>query len=231
MINPLLLQKHPNLLIGLIVCKDIKNQSSPPELIEFLRAAEAQVRSRFPDPETLKEHPTIAAWQEVHRSFGSNPNKFPSSVHALTKRVAKGASLTPIHALVDAYNIVSLRHMLPVGGEDLDRCKGNIILTFALGNEPFRTIGATEDEPPEVGEVIYRDDEGVLCRKFNWREAARTCLTEATTNAVLVIEAIPPTTQANLQSAMNDLQNLVQKFCGGSLSQTILGKGNPSLGL
>lgn len=221
-IDPRILQKYPNLIIGMIICKGIRNDKSPPDLEEKLKEAEAAVRTRFPDPEMIKSHPTIEAWQEIHRSFGSNPNKFPSSIHALCKRVAKGSSLPSINTLVDLYNIISLKYMVPVGGEDLDTCTGDIRLTFAEGNESFTPLGGSSNEPPEPGEVIYRDDMGVLCRKCNWREAARTCLTENTTNAVLVIEATPPTSRLALETALQELQSLVLHYCGGTAKNAIL---------
>ena len=223
-----LFEKFPQLHVGLLVCKDVKNTVPAPAIAILLRDAETKIRAKFPDPEALKSHPAIAAWQEVHRSFGSNPNKYPSSIHALAKRVSKGGVLPTINPLVDLYNVISLRHMFPVGGEDLSAVQGNIALTLAVGNESFTPLGGSENEPPIPREVIYKDDEGVLCRKFNWREAARTALTEKTTNAVLVIEAIPPTTRAELETALQELQELVVKFCGGRVESVVLESSHSS---
>lgn len=228
-IDPALFGKYPELHVGLLVCKDVKNSVPSPEIAILLRDAETKIRAKFPDPEALKTHSAIAAWQEVHRAFGSNPNKYPSSIHALTKRVSKGGVLPTINPLVDLYNVISLRHMVPVGGEDLEKCRGDITLTLAVGTESFTPLGGSENEPPDPGEVIYKDDEGVLCRKFNWREAARTALTEQTTNAVLVIEAVPPTTRAELETALKELQELVMRFCGGTVESGVLESARPSL--
>lgn len=215
-------EKYPGLLVGTIVCRDLSNGPAPPELTAELREAERALRARFPDAEALKAHSNVVAWQAAHRSFGSNPNKFPPSMHALAKRVVNGRELPAISALVDAYNIVSLRHLLPIGGEDLARCRGEIILTFAEGGEAFTPLGEDESAPPDAGEVIYRDNEGVLCRKFNWREAARTCLTGSTTEAVLVIEALPPVIRGELEAALAELRALAGRFCGEGCRMTTL---------
>jgi DNA/RNA-binding domain of Phe-tRNA-synthetase-like protein len=137
----------------------------------------------------------------------------------------------PISLLVDLYNILSLKNVMPAGGEDLDACKGDIALTFAAGNERFSTIGSEANEPPEPGEVVYKDAEGVLCRKFNWREAGRTCLTQATTNAVLVIEAIPPMERGELEASLESLRASVATYCGGSLQPMVLDQARSSCAL
>ena len=44
----------------------------------------------------------------------------------------------------------------PVGGEDLDKVKGDVILTFAGANEPpVVLLGDKESRPPHEGEIIY----------------------------------------------------------------------------
>lgn len=212
-IDPRIFTTYPDLLVGTIVCSGLTNGSAPAELTSLLREAESALRTRIPDAEALKAHPNVAAWQAAHRAFGSNPNKYPPSVQALAKRVVNGKELPTISALVDAYNVVSLRHLLPVGGEDLGRCVGDVVLTFAEGGEDFTPLGEEGSAPPEKGEVVYRDDAGVICRRFNWREAARTCLTHDTTDAILVIEALPPVTCGELDDALGELQELVERFC------------------
>lgn len=226
-LSPAVLQKFPGLRVGLLFVRGVKNGPAPADITALLRAEEVRIRSAFSDPEQLKSHPMIAAWQLVHRDFGSNPNKFMCSVHALLKRVVKGAELPSISALVDAYNVISLRYTAPVGGEDLDSCRGDIVLTLADGTEPFTALGEEGNDPPLPGEVIYADEVGVLCRRFNWREAARTCLTEKTTNAVLVIEAIPPMTDEELAKALEDLASLIRPITENIIT-VILDKSVPT---
>lgn len=228
-IDPQIFKKYPNLCVGLLVCRGINNAGSSSDVALMLRAEESTLRSQYVDPELLKEHPIIAAWQEVHRSFGSNPNKFPSSIHALTKRVVKGAELPAISPLVDLYNVISLRYMIPAGGEDLDACVGNIQLTTADGTETFTTLGDETNDPPEAGEIVYKDEEGVMCRKFNWREAARTALQPKTRNALLVLEAIPPFKMEQLEVALSSLKELVDRVCGGNSTIHVLSKSNSSI--
>jgi DNA/RNA-binding domain of Phe-tRNA-synthetase-like protein len=105
--------------------------------------------------------------------------------------VLKGDRLPRINALVDTYNAVSLKYAIPVGGEDLDQLVGDLRLVRA-----------------EDGEVVWRDDVGVTCRRWNWRQEPRTRLTEATRNAFFVFDQIPP--QQALDAAVQELTEHIE---------------------
>ena len=139
----------------------------------------------------LADHPDLACWRRAYKLFGA-PKGHRSSIEALVRRVASEKELRSINPLVDLYNAISLEYFLPAGGEDLDAVVGDVRLVLADGGEPFVALGAEEGDPPRQGEVIYRDDEAVICRCWNWREAQRTGLSESTENAILVLEGLDP---------------------------------------
>ena len=56
----------------------------------------------------------------------------------------------------------------------------------------------------------------------NWKEADRTKLTPETTQALLVIESLPPVTRAELESAVSELERRVAEFCGGATTTQLL---------
>ncbi|MFH1056851.1 MAG: phenylalanine--tRNA ligase beta subunit-related protein, partial [Candidatus Micrarchaeota archaeon] len=66
----------------------------------------------------LAENPSIAAWRKMYRAFGEDPTKRKPSAEALAKRVSNGESLPRVNGIVDCYNLVSLRNLLPIGGHD-----------------------------------------------------------------------------------------------------------------
>ena len=136
----------------------------------------------------------MASWQEAFRAFRAKPQRTPCSAEALRNRVERGNSLPSINAVVDIYNAVSVAYAVPVGGEDIDAYVGTPHLTFATGQETFDTTkdGTPAVEHPEVGEVVWRDDKGVTCRRWNWRQGPRTRITEATRNMWFVIERLEP---------------------------------------
>ena len=60
-------------------------------------------------------------------------------------------------------------------------------------------------EHPDPGEVVWCDDAGVTCRRWNWRQARRTQLREDTTTALFILDALGPVTDEALSAAADDL--------------------------
>jgi DNA/RNA-binding domain of Phe-tRNA-synthetase-like protein len=214
----------PDVAIGVLVARGMDNHASDEEARELevrLRSAQESLRARTGG--VLAEHPRIHCWREAYRAFGAKPKDNPSSIENLVRRTSKGETLRHINKLVDLYNVVSLTHFIPAGGEDLDRMEGDVLLTRASAAEPeVMLLGEREARSPKPGEVIYKDSRSAICRRWNWKEAERTKLTEETKNAVLVLEAIPPITREELLAACRDLAELVRERCGGRLSDTVL---------
>ena len=127
------------------------------------------------------EDPHMAAWREVYTAFGSKASRTRNSAEALAKRALSDGGLPRINLLVDLYNAISVAHLIPVGGEDADRIRGGMHLVRAAGDEDFVTVagGAEVVEHPDAGEVVWRDEAGVTCRRWNWRQGPRTRLTES----------------------------------------------------
>jgi DNA/RNA-binding domain of Phe-tRNA-synthetase-like protein len=154
-------------------------------------------------PEQL---PHLAAWREAYRAFGAKPQRTRPSVEALLRRL-DGAGLPRIDRITDVYNAVSVAHLLPVGGEDRAAYAGPPRLVRAEGSEPFDTTAGGEPvvEHPEAGEVVWRDDAGVTCRRWNWRQGTRTRITTGTRSAVFILDVLAPATDAAVPAAADAL--------------------------
>lgn len=148
----------------------------------------------------------MALWRDAYRAFGSKPQRTRNSLEALLRRVPEG--LPRINRLTDLYNAVSVLHGVPVGGEDLDCYVGPARLVRASGSEPFETTASGEavTEHPDPGEVVWADDAGVTCRRWNWRQCTRTQLTGTTTRALFIIDALGPDAIATATAAADDLE-------------------------
>jgi len=112
-----------------------------------------------------------------------------------------------VNRLTDLYNAVSVLHQIPLGGEDLTRYTGAPRLVRATGKEAFDTMadGVAVIEYPDDGEVVWCDDAGVTCRRWNWRQARRTQLREDTTAALFILDALDPVTDTALHATADDL--------------------------
>lgn len=91
---------------------------------------------------------------------------------ALRKRVLRDGGIPALDPIVDLYNAVSLRYAVPVGGENIAVYQRAPRLIVAKGTVPFDTVkdGELAVEYPPQDEVIWCDDAGITCRRWNWRQ-------------------------------------------------------------
>lgn len=190
-LDPEVCRAHPDYRALLIVATGVRGGPTDASSDAALTRAEDAVRARLggEPPESL---PEIAAWRQAFSSFGVRPRQARSSVEALVRRVDAG--LPRINRLTDLYNAISVESLIPVGGEDLDRYVGPPRLVRAVGDEPFDTIadGEPVTSHAEPGEIAWRDDAGITCRRWNWRQCVRTRLTEDTVHALFILDALAP---------------------------------------
>jgi DNA/RNA-binding domain of Phe-tRNA-synthetase-like protein len=211
----------PNAKIGIVVCNNIDNIIRDREQYEeMLSSTEKEVTKYFKEEE-FSNSPVIKVWREAFQKFKTKKGA-RSSIEALLKRVHNGNHIGSINPLVDIYNSISLRYALPCGGEDIDTFVGDVRLTKAVGDEYFITLGTDENAPPYEGEIVYKDDEGAICRCWNWRESVRTMLTEHTKNAFLCIELVDDQRMEDFQRALEDLAKSVQDHLGGTYQISVL---------
>ena len=193
-------QLRPDYMALLMVVSGVRGGPSDATSDAALRRAEDSARRRLDgaQPETLSE---VMAWREAFRSFGVKPRQARSSVEALLRRVDAG--LPRIDRLTDLYNAVSVEHLIPVGGENLDRYFGTPRLVRAVGDEPFDTVvdGQPTTITADVGEVVWRDDLGVTCRRWNWRQCVRTRLDQTTDNILFILDGLRPLGADALEAA------------------------------
>ena len=170
----------------------------------LLRAAEAAAAEALRG-RPVEQLPHVAAWREAYRAFGAKPQRTRNSLEALLRRA--GSGLPRVNRLTDLYNAVSVLYQLPLGGEDLARYTGAPRLVRATGQESFDTVagGVAVTEHPDPGEVVWCDDIGVTCRRWNWRQARRTQLSDGTTTALFILDALGPMTGEALHAAAEDL--------------------------
>lgn len=229
-IPPRLFELYPGYVRGLVICQDLINSASPPDLTAMLRQAEEALRAAL-TVEDLPAHPVIAAWREAYRRFGAKPSEFRSSLEAMARRVLRGQELPSINTLVDIGNYLSISHMLPVGGHAIDHLTADLELRPADGSETFIPFGGTDVEHPEPGEIIFVEGQQVLTRRWTWRQANHTLTLPETTAIAFNLDGLPPVGLEQVRQAADETAELVKRFCGGSCRFEVLSEENPQVTL
>jgi DNA/RNA-binding domain of Phe-tRNA-synthetase-like protein len=222
-------QMFPQFCRGVVTAAGIDNSRPCPELEALLR--EQAEKMRRDPPMDLATHPRLAAWKEAYRKFGSNPNKFTPSIVFLAKQVKAEKPVRSISPAVDAFNCISLKYVIPCGGDDMNSVEGDVTLGRALSDETFAPIFKPEEvEHPDAGEVIYvnRRTKRVLCRRWNWRNADFSKLLPETRNLAINVDGMQPAiSRSELVEAAEELKQLLLRYCGGAISVHYLDAQNP----
>lgn len=217
------LEKFPGTIIGVVIASNINNKENNDDVLEIVRNEEKKIKEIL-SLENFSEYPFIKSWRWAFKDFGAKD--YRSSHEALIKRILKGGETRQINKLVDLYNSISLKYKTPVGGDDLDKVEGNMYVKIAKGDERFIMLGSDGITNPKEGEVVYADENDVLCRRWNWREGNKAKFTDETKRAILFVDVIPPLTEEIVRVATNELADLVRKYCNAETKVFILDKNN-----
>jgi DNA/RNA-binding domain of Phe-tRNA-synthetase-like protein len=220
----------PDFRVAAVIAEDLViPPQRPPALAAHIARLEAECRSRFAGME-LSEIPGIAAWRRAYRAFGIKKTSYRSSVERLVKNVLAGREIPAINSFVDAYNAVSLAHVMPLGADDLDALTGDVEFRFSRPGDTFLDMAAGEGEdpndPPKDGEVVYADAAHVLCRRWNWRQDARSLVTDKTRRAIVTLQG---NGEGDPAQAARDLCDLLARFCGARTRVAIADRSHPDI--
>ena len=223
----------PQASIGVVVARGMKGKDEVPasdaaEIARLLSDANERAKA-YLTSETISENAPVKVWREAYRLFKTKKGA-RCSLENLLKRVLKDNPVGSITPAVDVYNAISLKHALPVGGEDLDAVAGDLRLGITEGGDAFAPLGEDEDDPTLPGELCYRDDEGAVCRCFNWRDGQRTALTDSSRNAVLVVECLEPERAGDLNVELDEFADLMERYLGATIAaRAVVDREHPEL--
>jgi DNA/RNA-binding domain of Phe-tRNA-synthetase-like protein len=234
----------PAFRVAVVVATDLAIPPERPEALNRLIAErEAEARRRHAGME-LSQIPGVAAWRAAYRAFGIKKTSYRSSVERIVKNVMAERPLPRINGFVDAYNAVSLAHVMPLGADDLDRLMGDVAFRYARAGDSFVDMASAEgasaegeeeggagglvEDPPKPGEVVFADAAHVLCRRWNWRQDARSLVTPATRRALLTVQA---NGAGDVEAAAADAADLIARFCGATIAVTIADARAPKVTL
>ena len=178
----------PDATVGIIQGRAVSVRPESNGLLTVLRnKALLSLRAKLGGEGEL-QHDHIEAWREAYRLFGVNPKKHRPTHESLARRILRDGHWPTINSVVDVYLANQAEWLLPHGGYDCSKICWPVRLTRSAGNEVFEPLGGGQ-EVTDPGEVIYRDGNRVLTRRWNCRDCDATKITETTAEFVLMIES------------------------------------------
>lgn len=181
----------PGIRFVVAITHGVQNDCHNSGVDSALTDAWSQARSigfQYTNPQS---HPRVEVWGERMKSVGSSRKHFPSSIESILRRAMKAPEPFHINPIVDFYNSVSLRHIVPVGGFDIDQIK-DLQLRFSEPGDIFQELSSESDTavPVPAGEIVYADGSTVLTRHFVWRQSKIGAIHPNTQNVLLVSEIL-----------------------------------------
>lgn len=227
-----LVETFPDFRVAVLVFDNLSIPAERPAgLGAEIAAREEGARTAYAGTD-LSAIPGIAAWRAAYKGFGIRKTSYRCSVERLMKNALAGRPLPAVNGFVDAYNAVSLAAVACIGADDLDRASGPFAFRFARPGDSFVDMAAEPGEdpndPPKEGEVVYAGAGHVLCRRWNWRQDARSLITPGTRRAILTIQT---NGWGELEAAVEDARALVGRFCGGTVVAAVADRNRPTVSL
>ncbi len=211
LLSPELMEQFPDFCVAVVVAEGIDNQTRIPAIEELLRESVEKAHLLLKDS-NLKEAKEVAAWRDAFTRLGINPNKFPSSIEALLKRISKKPHFPSINNIVNLANAVAVTDMVPMGAHDLDKMQGDIRIRFSREGDRFTPFGSDTEEEVPPGEPVYADDLEVRTRLWVWRQGEKAKCTEESSRIFFPIDGFKGATLDNVISARDRLQEFLPSF-------------------
>jgi DNA/RNA-binding domain of Phe-tRNA-synthetase-like protein len=199
---------------------------------ELATAVEADAVERLAERD-IAELPEIQNWRAAYRAFGSKKTSYRNSCEALLRRLRSGAGLPRVHPLVDLYNALSVKYRVPAGADDLAHLAPPLAFRYARPGDSFLDLAQDPpaDDPPFEGEVVLADGEKVLCRRWNWRQDARSRIRAETRDATLVIQTLETDGEARLTQAAAEFAHHAKADLGATCHWAIASSQSPQVAL
>ncbi len=199
----------PDYCVGVVIAEEIDNTKSN-ETIKVLYKNQMQKTMEILQNVNLKESPALLPYRQAMQAVGINPNKYPSSIEAMLKRVQKGHLLPSINSAVDLSNLVSMKYLLPMGSHDMDALTGNIAVRFSRESDVFLPLGESEEESVEAGDLVYCDEMRIRTRRWIWRQSDVGKITEDTRRIFFPIDGFANSNKEAVLAAAEELEALLK---------------------
>ncbi len=225
-----LLERHPTYVVGVVFVSGAgagspENRSA---LARALRTSAESVSWRL-GGSGLHGHPAIARWEQAFEAEGINPRTHMPSIAALAQRCLRGDYVRSINPAADVANLISLRHLVPVGAHDMDRLAGDITVRLSRERDTFAATGTDDAEGVPAGEPVYATGGDIRTRRWVWRQAEKAMTTPESRTIIFPVDGFSDATAERVEAATQELALLAKAVLGGEVCYGFVSADKPSL--
>lgn len=210
-VSPKIFELYPGLKLPVVVAQGLEPTANSIRVEKLWRETWEEAGLLASTYANAQSHPRVAAWREAMAATGVSGRKYPSSVESLLRRAFKGGEPPRINPLVDFYNSISLRYVVPAGGFDLALLGDALELRLTREADTFRPLDSASAERVEPKEVAYASGNEILTRHFIWKQSHKGLLSESTRSVFLVSEVLGEVEE----SADGLAQAVLEDLCEG----------------
>jgi len=207
--------RFPTLLVCVGTIRGVKVERSNEQIETLKRMVTEDVRRKF-RLEQLKDDPVVRAYRDLFWSLGIDPTKTRPSGEALLRRVLHGDEIPRISTVVDAYNLASVKTIIPLSGFDLDQISLPLVVRFSREGEEFHGIGMNKPIIVADKMLVVADTKRIVCI-YPHRDADATKITEKTKNVAIIGYGAPKISQDQLVDAVQTALNFIKQIAGGNI--------------
>ena len=206
-------EKFPEVSISIGIINGVHGEKENEQIRRVKRSVYEEVRVKY-NVDALKDNPTVRAYRDFYWKLGVDPTKTRPSGEALLRRVLHGSELPTISTAVDAYNLASMKTIIPISGFDNEKLNPPFNIRFAEKGETFMGIGMSKPMNLTDRILVLADKKQVLCI-YPYRDSDRSKITEHTRNVLIVGYGALGITERQLKETVETALSYVKMVCGG----------------
>jgi len=209
-------EKLKGIQVAASILRNVDNTvGSSRELESFMLDLSTKLRQKYVDSEGILKDPKVRMYRDFYWKIGLDPTETRPANEALLRRVVLGEGLPRINMVTDVCNLAIVYTMIPMSVYDLALVKGERLkIRSSNQGELFLGIGMNEPVKLTGKEVVFCDEEGILCI-YPHRDSQKANVTKTSRNILLTVFGVPGLSGLELLWALKVATKLLLKFVGG----------------
>lgn len=228
-VSPAVFDAFPTYFVGWVAASFDPDKIDRATVRTLMQGAEARIQATLQGKD-LKEIDAIAVWRSAFSHAGWSGSKFPPSVEALTKRIARGDSLPDIHPIVNLVNVASLTYLVPVGCHDL-ASTDHLEVRFGTSEDQYMPMGDAAPEQPEPSEIVYASGNEIRTRRWVWRQSRSALVSAGASRVFIPIDGFVDATESRVDAASAFIQATLEDVFHAEVQSGRVDRSTPSVTL